>query len=315
MTDTKPSDMCSIRFHDYGEPEDVLVLERVTIPEPGQNRILVRVHACGLNPADWALCRGLFPGKMPRGIGLDVAGFVDSVGEGVTNVRIGDAVLGSADFAGYASAGASDFAVLNHWAPVPEGLDMIHAASLTLVVETAFRSLESLRVEKGHTVLVHGGGTMVGFAAVQIALIRGAKVITTAGETFGERLRGFGAKVTRYGEGMIQRVHDIAQGSPDLILDTAPANGGLPDLLEIAGGDPRRILTISDFSAANEMGIRHSFSENTPQRYDVIGEFAKLAAVGKFSIPLALALPLASWKEAMDLSLSGHAHGKIVLQP
>ena len=78
--------MRTVRFHGFGEPVEVLRLEEVAIPEPGVGRIRIHVHACGLNPADWALCRGLFPGNLPRGIGLEVSGMVDAIGEGVTNV-------------------------------------------------------------------------------------------------------------------------------------------------------------------------------------------------------------------------------------
>ncbi|MEV0407042.1 alcohol dehydrogenase catalytic domain-containing protein, partial [Actinoallomurus sp. NPDC050550] len=168
--------MSGVRFHDYGEPTDVLRMEQVAIPDPGPGRIRVAVHACGLNPADWALCRGLFPGRLPRGIGLEVSGTVDAIGDGVTDVAIGDRVLGSADYADGPSAGAADFAVMNNWARVPAGLDLVQAAALPMAVETAYRHLEGLRVTSGHTLLVHGAGTTVGFAAVQIGLIRGARV-------------------------------------------------------------------------------------------------------------------------------------------
>jgi NADPH:quinone reductase-like Zn-dependent oxidoreductase len=92
--------MRTVRFHGYGEPADVLRLETAPVPEPGPGRIRVAVHACGLAPADWALCRGLFPGTLPRGIGCDVSGTVEAVGEGVTDVAAGDPVFGTADFAG-----------------------------------------------------------------------------------------------------------------------------------------------------------------------------------------------------------------------
>src|SRR5271166_5787968 len=88
----------TVRFHSFGEPADVLRMDETILPGPGPNRIRVRVIACGLNPADWALCRGLFAGNLPRGIGLDVSGTVDAVGEGVQDVSIGDEVLGAADF-------------------------------------------------------------------------------------------------------------------------------------------------------------------------------------------------------------------------
>lgn len=312
---TGADSMRTIRFHQYGEPVDVLRLEEAAVPSPRADRIRVRVHACGLNPADWALCRGLFAGDLPRGIGLDVSGTVEAVGDGVTDVGVGDRVLGVADYAGCSSAGASDHAILAYWTPVPEGLDLVDAAALPMAVETAFRSLESLRVAAGHTLLIHGAGTMMGFAAVQIALMRGARVIATAGDTFAGQLRALGATVTAYGDGMAERVLGIIGGAPDLILDTAAPSGVLPDLVRIAGGDPRRVLTITDFAAAAELGVRTSFEEGTTLRYDVLGDFAKLAAEGRFKVPVARTFPLEDWREALDVSQSGRAHGKLVLLP
>ncbi|WP_428491951.1 NADP-dependent oxidoreductase [Rhodopila sp.] len=317
MTDLEPSaaTMTTLRFHNYGEPADVLRLEQAPIPDPGSGRVRIRVHACGLNPADWALCRGLFAGDLPRGIGLEVSGPVDAVGAEVTDVGVGDHVLGTADYAGCASAGASDYAIMDHWTPVPAGLDLIQAAALPMAVETAFRSLENLDVGANQTILIHAAGTTVGFAAVQIALIRGATVIATAGETFADRLRGFGAKVTSYGNGMVDRVIDIAGGAIDLVLDTAPASGVLPDLISIAGGDPRHVLTITDFEAASQLGARSSLGEDATLRHDVLGEFAQLALERRFTVPVARSFGLEDWRAALDVSQSGQAHGKLVILP
>jgi NADPH:quinone reductase-like Zn-dependent oxidoreductase len=305
--------MRTLRFHAYGDAADVLRLEEGEVPTPAPGAIRVRVHACGLNPADWALCRGLFASALPRGVGLDVSGFVDAVGDGVAGVSPGDPVLGPANYAGYASAGASDHAILDLWTPVPPGLDMTAAAALPMAVETAFRSLESLGVAKDHTVLIHGGGTMMGFAAVQMALMRGARVIATAGETFAGRLSALGAMVTPYGPGMVQRVREIIGGSPDLVLDTALPSGGLPDLVAIAGGDPRRVLSITDFQAADALGVRHSFSEGLTLRHDALCPFAQLAAEGRFEVPISRIFPLEDWREALEVSLSGRARGKLML--
>jgi hypothetical protein len=82
-----PGTMRAVRFHEYGEPGEVLHLETAPVPDPGPSRVRIAVHACGLNPADWSLCRGLFPGQLPRGIGADVSGIVDAVGEGVSGLR------------------------------------------------------------------------------------------------------------------------------------------------------------------------------------------------------------------------------------
>jgi NADPH:quinone reductase-like Zn-dependent oxidoreductase len=101
----------TVRFHEYGEPADVLHMETAPVPDPGPGRIRVVVHACGLAPADWALCRGLFPGQLPRGIGCDVSGTVDAVGDGdgdgVTDGAVGELVFGTADWAGCSWRSAS----------------------------------------------------------------------------------------------------------------------------------------------------------------------------------------------------------------
>lgn len=266
-------------------------------------------------PCRWALCRGLFAGDLPRGVGLEVSGSVEAVGAGVTDAGVGDHVLGTTDYVGCGSAGASDHAIMNRWTLVPAGLDLVDAAALPMAVETAFRSLGSLGVAAGHTILIHGAGTTVGFAAVQIALLRGARVVATAGETFAGRLRAFGAKVTSYGDGMADRVIDIAGGASDLVLDTAPASGALPDLIRIAGDDPRRVLTITDFGAASRLGARSSLGEDATLRYDVLGEFAQLAAGGRFTVPVARTFGLEDWRTALDVSQSGQARGKLVILP
>lgn len=306
--------MRTVRFHGYGEPPEVLRLDETAVPNPGPGQVRAAVHACGLNPADWALCRGLFAGLLPRGIGLEIAGTVDAISEGVTDVSVGDRVIGVPDYANCTSAGLADYAILAYWTPLPAGLDPAEAPSLPMVVETAFRSLESLSLTRGQTLVVHGAGTMVGFAAVQMARMRGARVIATAGPTFAGRLRDLGATVTPYGEGMIERVRDVGGGTPDFVLDTSPPGRGvLPDLVTIAGGDPKRVLTITDMAAAKDLGVRNSFDEGVGLRYDVLGEFAARAAAGTFTIPIARTFPFDAWRSAMELSLTGQAHGKLVI--
>jgi NADPH:quinone reductase-like Zn-dependent oxidoreductase len=305
--------MRTIRFHRYGEPADVLILDEADAPTPGAGHVRVRVHACGLNPADWALCRGLFATELPRGVGLDVSGTVDAIGEGVTNVRLGEAVLGPADYRTYPSAGASEQAVLTVWTPVPDGLDMVEAAALPMAVETAYRSIDLLGVAAGDALLVYGAGTMMGFAAVQMARMRGARVVAAAGDTFGADLRALGAEVTPRGEGMVERVREICGGAPDLIFDAGPISGMLPDLVRLADGDGQRVLTISNHAGdAAALGVRNSFSA---LRYDVLGDFANLAAQGQFRVPIARSFQLGDWREALDLSLAGQAHGKLMLLP
>ena len=316
MPGSNVATMRTVRFHEHGEPLDVLRLDEAVVPTPAADHIRVRVIACGLTPADSALCRGLFAADLPRGVGLEVSGTVDAVGGDVTGVAAGDLVVGVPAFAGYHSAGLSDFAVLAHWAPIPDGLDPMQAAALPMAVETACRSLDRLGVASGHTVLVNGAGTTVGFAAVQMALTRGATVIATSGKNFRDRLRDLGVPVTSYGDGVVDRVGAISNGQVDLVLDTAPASGALPDLVRIAGDDPRRVLTISDFAGADEIGALTTGREENPVlRYDVLGQFARLAAEGRFSVPVAGTFAMEDWQRAFEVSLSGRAGGKLLILP
>ncbi len=317
MTVDQPSNgtMRTVRFHEYGEAAEVLRLERIAVPGPPPGRIRVVVHACGLNPADWALCGGLFAGLLPRGIGLELSGVVDAVGEGVADVAVGDLVMGMADWANERSAGASDRAIMEHWARIPEGLDPILAAALPMAAETAYRSLDNLAPAAGQVLMVHGAGTTVGFAAVQLALMRGVRVVATAGDTYAPQLRGFGATVTGYGEGMVDRVLGLVGGPPDLILDSAPPSGVLPDLVRIAGGDPRRVFTITDFAPATELGVRHTFGEDLRFRYDMLGEFARWAAEGRLAVPIARTFALDEWDLARQIGQGGQPRGKLILLP
>jgi NADPH:quinone reductase-like Zn-dependent oxidoreductase len=306
--------MRTLRFHEFGAPLDVLRIDDTTPPEPGPGQIRIAVQACGLNPADWALCGGLFSGDLPRGVGLEVSGTVDALGAGVTGIGIGDAVFGPAPFQG-SSAGAAEQALLDVWFPRPAKLDAVDAAALPMVVETGYRGIDMLDVRAGNTLLVHGAGTMVGYAAVQIALGRGARVIATAGETYADALRAAGAEVTGRGDGLVERVQALAGGPVDLALDTAPPSGVLPDLVRITG-TPDHVATLTDFAAAKELGITGgSGPDANAKRYtDVLGDYAELAADGRFTVPIAHTALLADWRAAVELSQSGHARGKVVLR-
>ena len=307
----------AIRFHEYGEALDVLREERVEVASPAAGHVRVRVSATGLNPADWALCRGFMAGSLPRGIGYDVAGTVDAVGDDVEDVCIGDLVFGTADFAGQPSAGAAGIAILNSWYRVPDGLDPVQAAVLPMAVQTATWTLDAMGLEPGTTLLVNGAGATVGFAAVQIALRRGARVIATAGPAFADELATFGALVTPYGEGMADRVRALAGGAVDLVFDAPPPNAGsIPELIAIAG-DPGRVMTISNHDEARSLGARVNldYIAGLAPAATFMPQYASLAADGAFYIPIARTYPLNEWRNAVKLSISGHPHGKVVLLP
>lgn len=318
--------MRTLRFHAFGEPADVLRLEQAPIPAPIAGTVAVRVEACGLNPADWALCRGLFPKDLPRGVGLDVCGTVTAIGAGVSDVAVGDRLLGPADYVNYPTAGASDYAVLSHWAPVPAGLDPIAAAALPMAVETACRYIALLDPKPGETLVVNGAGTMIGFAAVQVALLKGVRVVAAAGSTFADQLRALGAEVTSHGDGMVERLGALLPSLPDHVLDVAPVNltpdgdiaSALPDLVTVAGGDPKRVITVADFAGAAATGVRTGMENVTSikdvMQYDKLGIYASYAAEGRFSIPVSQTFRLEDWREAMELSLGARSRGKLILR-
>jgi NADPH:quinone reductase-like Zn-dependent oxidoreductase len=118
--------------------------------------------------------------------------------------------------------------------------------------------------------------------------------------------------------GTMRTVRFHEYGAPvEEVLDAAQPGGALRDLVQIAGGDPKRVLTISDFAAAEELGVRDTFHEDhLPfDRAGVFAEFAQLAAAGTFTVPVAGTFPLADWRAAMEISLSGQARGKLLLLP
>ncbi|MFD0441496.1 NADP-dependent oxidoreductase [Streptomyces indonesiensis] len=218
--------MKALQFDRFGSP-DVIVLRDVPKPEPGPGRIRIAMRACGLTPADWAVVDGLLADqlpRLPRGLGVEVAGTVDALGEGAIGVEIGDRVFGPATFDG-PTAGAAEYALMSAWARIPEGVTVEQAAALPVAAETAWHALDDLGVRPGELLLVHGAGTTVGEAAVRLALHRGVRVVATAGPTRAAALEEIGAHVTGYGDGMAERVAALAGGRVDRALDTAPTGG------------------------------------------------------------------------------------------
>jgi NADPH:quinone reductase-like Zn-dependent oxidoreductase len=115
---------------------------------------------------------------------------------------------------------------------------------------------------------------------------------------------------------MVERVSAISDGPVDLVLDASPAGGALPALIQLASGDPKRVFTVSDFAAAEKLGVRDGFHEDpVTLRYDEFPEFAQLAADGTFTVPIAGTFPLQDWRAAMEISLTGQARGKLLLLP
>lgn len=298
--------MRAVVFDEFGGPE-VLHLGEVAEPEAGPGQVRVRVEAVGLNAFDGKVRSGameaVFRTRLPGVPGLEVAGIVDQVGAGVTGVTTGDRV------AGPAGRGAAEYAVLGLWARVPDGLDAAQAAAVPVVAETSRRALRILDVKPGETLLVHGASGGVGGLATQLAVAAGAHVIGTASPANQDRVAGYGATPTTYGEGLVERVRALAP-AVDAVLDTA-GSGVLPDSIELRGGT-ERVLTLAD-PAAHTLGVE--FTERSEPSSEVLAEILDLVARGEVSVPVAHVLPLAEAARAQSLVDDGHAGGKVVLVP
>ncbi|MGZ6579317.1 MAG: NADP-dependent oxidoreductase [Solirubrobacteraceae bacterium] len=298
--------MKAVQFSEFGGP-DVLEVVELPDPHPAAGQIRIAVRAVGINPIDWKVRSGAMGGDLPQTTGREVAGVVDEVGDGVTDVKPGDEVFGFAEGGG----GAAELALSSDYAAIPPSLDFAAAAALPVAVETAVRTLDVLGVGADTTVLINGAAGGVGSAAVQIARARGARVIGTASESNHDYLRSLGAEPTTYGEGLEQRVRELAPDGVDAALDAA-GGGALPALVELTGS-PDRVVTIADFLGAQETGVEFSGGMGTGRAVHALGEIGDLIEAGKFSLPVALTFPLEQIAEAHELSQRGHVRGKLVL--
>lgn len=295
--------MKKVSFAEFGGP-DVLRLVDAEEPHPGPGRIRVSVRAAGVNPVDWRIREGqvlgAHPIELPSGVGLDAAGVVDEVGEGVESVEIGDRVFGEG------TSTYAEFAVLSAWARMPEGLTFEEAAGYPSVVETALRVIREVGVQPGQTLLVSGASGGVGSAVLQIARDRGITVIGTAGAANQDYLRDLGALATTYDEGWVERVRGL--GRVDAALDLA-GSGVLPELVGLTG-DPMKVVSIADLNAP-ESGVR--FSGVAGSVPDALAEAAALISRGRLHIPVEKTYPLAEAAAAHIDSRAGHTRGRRVV--
>jgi NADPH:quinone reductase-like Zn-dependent oxidoreductase len=297
--------MKAVRFTRFGGPE---VLEIVDLPDPhpGPGQIRIAVRAAGLNPSDWKKREGQLDQELPQTLGHEAAGVVDELGEGVADVAVGDRVFG----ASAAGAAQAELAVLDHYAPIPPSLGFAEAAALPAAVETATRALDQLGVTGGGTVLINGASGSVGSAAVQLAVVRGARVIGTGGPANHAYLRSLGAEPVAYGEGLAERVRALAPGGVDRALDAA-GSGVLPELIALAGG-PEHVVTIADFAGARRYGVRFSRGD-AGRAVHALADIGELIEAGRFALPVARTFPLAEVARAHRASEDGHPRGKLVL--
>lgn len=189
--------MKAVRFHEYGDP-GVLRYEDAEQPVPGAGQVRIRVAATSFNGVDGNIRGGFMQGPLPVTLphtpGIDVAGTVDAVGDGVTAVRPGDRVVGFLPMDADGAAAEYVLAPAGILAAAPSSVPLADAAALPAVGLTAWQALfDHAKLTAGQRVLINGAGGAVGGYAVQLAKNAGAHVIATAGPRSREQVESAGA--------------------------------------------------------------------------------------------------------------------------
>ena len=305
----------------------------VPTPSPGPGQVLLRVRAASVNFPDLLMTRGEYQLKPPLPFtpGLDLAGEVVALGEGVTGFNIGDAVVGGARLGGFAEYAVLDAAGLS---PKPEALSFAEAAAYPAAYLTAYVSLvRRAQVQPGEWVLVHGAAGGVGLAAVDLAKVLGCRVIAASASN--EKLAVIEREyapdaVVNVTGGFREQVKAITGGrGADVIYD--PVGGDVFDesvrciafdgRLLVVGFTSGRIPTISVnmplIKGFSVMGVRAGeYGRQFPDKgRENARAVADLAASGKIKPRVHAELPLDRWREAFDLLANRQVIGKAVIRP
>lgn len=305
----------NVYFEHYGDPQ-VLKVGPEDLPEPGSGEVRVEFRAIGVNPMDWQLVAGqlsrVAPLELPEVPGSEAAGVVTAVGPAVgpasEGFTVGDEVIWNGFTGGYRVEAVVPAEELT---PLPAGVDFEQAACIPVAGGTAYSALKQLGVDDGDTVLIHAAAGGVGSAAVQIAQAFGARVIGTASEAHQDYLRDLGAAAVPYGPGLADRVRAAAEeaGAVTAVLDAVGTVESVAATLELLPDRSRAVVTVPS-KHSQEAGIAA-----VQQEEGRIMDVATLAAEGLITFTIAHRLPLVEAADALELSRSGHGHGKIVLLP
>ena len=304
--------MKALTYARYGGPE---VLELTDLPEPKvpPGWVLLKVRSAAINPVDWKIMAGgldpLMEVQFPVVPGWDVSGVVEAVGIDVPEWAPGDEVISYARTDWVHGGTMAEYVALpaRLLAPKPASVDWDRAAALPLAGLTAYQVLGRLEAAAGETVLVHNASGGVGGYAVQLAAARGARVIGTASEVNHEYLRGLGAEPVAYGDGLPERVRELAPDGVDVVVDLV--GGVVEQTLAVLKDGGRHASVADDAVEANGgtwMWVRPSAEDLT--------ELGRLVDRGALRIELARSVPLAEGVEAYRLSQEGHVRGKIAVR-
>ncbi|UKS30510.1 NADP-dependent oxidoreductase [Paenibacillus sp. HWE-109] len=300
--------MQAVRYHQFGGSE-VLHVEEVTIPEPSENEVLVRIVAAGVLPVDWKIRKGRLPMpiQFPYLPGTAFSGVIAEVGAGVTDFQIGQQVFGRSTKGTYAQYTTAPTAAI---ALKPYSLSFDEAAAISGGATTAWRAIvEDGNVQAGERVLIHGAAGGVGQFAIQFAKWRGAYVIGTAGSGNIEFVRSLGAdEVIDYNAARFEETAN----EMDLVLDTVGGETLERSMSVIKRGG--RLITIADqpsMEKAKELGIKVVRGSLATSKD--LTAIARLIDEGIVRTTIGPAYTLHEVRQAHERSETGHGRGRIVL--
>lgn len=308
-----PATMTVVRISQFGGPE-VLHLESIPVPKPGEGELLVKVAAAGVNPVDFKIRGGKYPAvkqdKLPFIMGRDVAGTVVEVGHLASRFTKGDAVIA---MPGLGRGGYAEYAVVKvtEAAKKPEALDVVQAGAVPLAALTAWQGLFNHgHLKAGQRLLVQGGSGGVGHFAIQFAKAKGANVITTSSAAHVDFLRRLGAdqvidyEAQRFEEvvAKVDMVFDLIGGEVQERSWQVLQRGGV---LVSTLNEPSQ----EKAAAAGARGMRYTVTESGED----LAAIVELIDAGKVKPFVAKTYQLREAAAAQEFLEHEHPAGKVVL--
>ena len=310
--------MKTAQINKYGGKKVIEINSKVSKPQAEEGKIVVEVHAAGINPIDWKIRQGymaqMMPLQFPATMGGDFSGVVTEVGGGVLGLSLGDEVYGQAgvllggsgSFAEYASAPAQNVA------KKPKNISHEEAASLPLAGVSAIQALfENINLKKGQKILIHGSAGGIGSFAIQLAKYLGAYVYATASAKDIKYVKGLGAdNVIDYKS---QKFEDIAKDC-DAVFD--PIGGETYtrsfDVLK-KGGVVVSMAEQPNKELMEKYGVQavNQFTQPNRERLD---KLVGLVEQGTVKVHIDKTFSLDEASEALSYMETGHPKGKVVLQ-
>jgi NADPH:quinone reductase-like Zn-dependent oxidoreductase len=286
------------------------------LPDPvaAPGEVLVGVHAASVNGADWKVRAGgsYKPARFPHILGRDFSGVVASLGEGVADFRVGDAVFGVSEANRencYAEKVPIRAAIV---APKPAGLSHVEAAAVALVGLTALVSIEdTLQLKAGETILIQGGAGGVAAFAIQLAKHIGARVITTTSPANLAYVRGLGAdQIIDY---TAQDFTKLVSGC-DAVFETVGGDVAQRSFAVLKPGGRIAFIASGPQAPASPRADVRALRPNVARDRRHLERIAALVTGGAVKVPEIATFPLAQAAEAMKVSEGRHFRGKLVLQ-